>query len=85
VAGTGSSSGSSLGEVSTISGVLLETSTKKTPTIEGQECSASVANLNQHLTITAMDNPQVKIWDIIANMAPVKINDGSDMCLSFQL
>jgi len=46
---------------------------------------AFIANQAPIPTIVAMDKPNVKIRDIIGNVAPPKMDDNTDMCLSFLL
>jgi hypothetical protein len=42
-------------------------------------------NLNPVPVIVALDKPDLKIRDIIGTTAPPKMNDSTDMCLSFLL
>ncbi len=46
---------------------------------------AYMANLQPIPSIVALDKPGVKIWDLIGTNLPPKMNDGTEMCLSYHL
>jgi len=78
-----SSSGSSAGfssDASTISGITTPT-TKPPPSGRG----SYITNLQPNATITAQDKPNIKLKDIISNAPPPKMDDGTELCLSYHL
>jgi len=88
---TGSASGSS-SDASTISSLsqALTHLTQRHGTAIQPDASltgrgAFIANHAPIPTIVAMDKPNVKIRDIIGNAAPPKMDNNTDMCLSFLL
>jgi hypothetical protein len=46
---------------------------------------AFVSNLAPLVSITTLDQPNLKLRDLMANTAPPKMEDGSEMCLSYHL
>lgn len=77
------SSGSSVGDASTVSGLTTPTHSGTPPTPPGR--GAFITNLTPHESITSLDRPQTKIKDIMGTAPPPKMADGTEMCLSFHL
>jgi hypothetical protein len=85
---TGSASGSSRSDASTISGLATSaTSGTKQPGIPGSTTGrgAFVSNLQPLVALITLDNPSLKLRDIIANTNPPQMDDGTDVCLSYHL
>jgi hypothetical protein len=77
------SSGSSISDASSVSGLTPPTHAGTQPPPTGR--GAFIMNLNQHESLAAMDRPQTKIKDIMGTAPPPKMADGTEMCLSFHL
>jgi len=88
---TGSASGSSsdASTISTLSQALTQFTQRygaATPPGAGPSGrGAFIANQAPIPAIVALDKPNIKIRDVIANAAPPKMDDNTDMCLSFLL
>lgn len=79
---SGSSGSSSAGDASTISG-LSGGSSQQPPPTTGR--GAYVTNLQSISSVVTLDKPGLIIRDMIRSTSPPKMNDRTDICLSYHL
>jgi hypothetical protein len=85
---TGSSTRGSSTDVSTVFGLASASAmTSRTSGPPGNVTGrgAFMSNLAPLVSLITLDKPNVKLRDIIANTAPPKMDDNSEVCLSYHL